>query len=308
MRVLAFPALVAVIAFPVQARVLEVGPTRALHAPSHAAAVARNGDTVRIDAGEYRDCAVWRASGLIIEAVGGPARIDGVACPWPAIWQIQGYRVTVRHMSFAGARSQFGNAAGIKFTGRTLTVEDCEFRANENGLLVNGVADSDIRVIDSRFVGNGRCLHACAHGLYVGKVRRLVVANSVFVAQSIGHHIKSRAHYSEIAHNWIADGDSGTASYAIDLPNAGTAFIFDNRIEKGPRADNPLVAVAIGAEGASNPGHGVYIAGNAFENDNPLLESFVRNFAPKVRVELGENRFSGFPAPALRVAPTESRD
>jgi hypothetical protein len=144
--------------------------------------------------------------------------------------------------------------------------------------------------------------------LYVGKVRRLVVANSVFVAQSIGHHIKSRALYSEIAHNWIADGDSGTASYAIDLPNAGTAFILDNRIEKGPRADNPLVAVAIGAEGASNPGHGVYIAGNAFENDNPLLESFVRNFAPKVRVELGVNRFSGFPAPALRIAPPESRD
>ena len=284
---------------------LEVGPTRALHAPSDAAAIAQSGDVVRVDAGDYRDCAVWRVDGLVIEAVDGVARIDGSVCAYPAIWQILGSRVTVRHISFAGVRSQFGNAAGIKFTGRGLTVEDCEFRANENGLLVNGAADSDIRVADSRFIGNGRCVRACAHGMYIGKVRRLIVVNSVFAAQSVGHHIKSRALYSEIARNRIADGDSGTASYAIDLPNAGTAFIVDNRIEKGPRADNPRTLIAIGAEGARNPGHGIYISGNAFTNDNPQLESFIRNFAPEVRVDLGGNRFEGIPAPALRIAPPE---
>jgi hypothetical protein len=306
MRALVFAILIVVIGSATQARVLEVGPTRTLHAPSDAAAIAQSSDIIRIDAGDYRDCAVWRADGLVIEAVGGPVRLDGAACPWPAIWQILGNRVTVRHVSFAGARSQFGNAAGIKFTGRGLTVEDCEFHSNENGLLVNGVADSDIRVASSRFIGNGRCLHACAHGMYIGKVRRLTVVNSVFVAQSVGHHIKSRALLSEIARNGIADGDSGTASYAIDLSNAGTAFILDNRIEEGPRADNPRTVIAIGAEGASNPGHGIYISGNVFTNDNPQLESVIRNFAPEVRVELGENRFEGIPAPALRVAPRET--
>jgi len=300
--------LVIVIASAAQARVLEVGPSRALHAPSDAAAIAQSGDVVRIDAGDYRDCATWRPDGLVIEAVGGPARIDGSTCVRTAIWQILGSHVTVRRISFAGARNQFGNAAGIKFTGRGLTVEGCEFRANENGLLVNGVADSDIRVAKSQFIGNGRCLRNCAHGMYIGKVRQLIVVDSVFVAQSVAHHIKSRALYSEIARNWIADGDSGTASYAIDLPNAGTAFILDNRIRKGPRADNPRTAIAIGAEGASNPGHGIYISGNVFTNDNPGLESFIRNFAPEVRVELGENRFEGIPAPALRVAPAEGQN
>jgi hypothetical protein len=308
MRALIVIALCAVIAHAAQARVLEVGPARALKLPSQAAAVARNGDVVRIDAGEYRDCAVWRADGLVLEAVEGTARLDGAACGGQAIWLIQGNRLTVRHVSFANARNAFGNAAGLKFMGRDLTVEECDFRANENGVLVNGVADSDIRIANSRFIGNGRCLHACAHGLYVGKVRRLVVTHSVFVAQNIGHHVKSRALFSEIVHNWIADGESGTASYAIDLPNAGTAFILNNRIEKGPRADNPLIAVAVGAEGATNPGNGVYISGNVFKNDNLRLESFVRNFAPEVRVELGENRFTGFPAPSLRVAPPERRD
>ena len=308
MRALVLAILIVVIAHAADARVLEIGPTRTLKAPSDAAAVAQNGDTVRIDAGEYRDCAVWRADGLVIEGVGGPARLDGTACPWPAIWLIEGSRITVRRVSFAGARSSVGNAAGIKFVGRTLTVEDCEFRANENGVLVGSGANSDIRIVGSQFVGNGRCLRECAHGLYVGKVRRLVVVDSVFVAQSIGHHIKSRALYSEIARNWIADGESGTASYAIDLPNGGTAVILDNRIEKGAGADNPFVAIAIGAEGATNPGHGVYIAGNTFQNDNLRLESFIRNFAPEIRVELGENRLMGFPVPALRVAPAERRD
>lgn len=308
MRTLVLAVLIVVIASAAQARVLDVGPTRALHAPSDAAAIVQSGDVVRIDAGDYRDCAVWRADGLVIEAVGGAARLDGTACPWPAIWLIQGNRVTVRRVSFANARSPIGNAAGIKFVGRTLTVEECEFHANENGLLVNGVADSDIRVAESHFIGNGRCLRACAHGIYIGKVRRLTIVNSVFVAQSVGHHIKSRALYSEIARNGIADGDGGTASYAIDLPNAGTAFILDNRIEKGPRSDNPRIAIAIGAEGATNPGNGIYIAGNVFTNDNPLLETFIGNFAPEVQVELGENRFEGIPAPAMRVVPREPKD
>jgi hypothetical protein len=308
MRALVVAVLVVMIAHAAQARVLEVGPARTLKLPSQAAATARNGDVVRIDAGEYRDCAAWRADGLVIEGVGGTARLDGAACGGQAIWLIRGNRATVRRVAFANARNAIGNAAGLKFMGRDLSIEECDFRANENGVLVNGVADSNIRIANSRFIGNGRCLRDCAHGLYVGKVRRLIVTHSAFVAQSVGHHIKSRALFSEIAHNWIADGESGTASYAVDLPNAGTAFILNNRIEKGQRADNPLVAVAIGAEGATNPGNGVYVSGNIFKNDNPRLETFVRNFAPEVRVELGENRFLGIPAPPLRVAPLEKKD
>src|SRR6476659_4979880 len=99
MRALVFAILIVVIGSATQARVLEVGPTRTLHAPSDAAAIAQSSDIVRIDAGDYRDCAVWRADGLVIEAVGGPVRLDGAACPWPAIWQILGNRVTVRHVS-----------------------------------------------------------------------------------------------------------------------------------------------------------------------------------------------------------------
>src|SRR4051812_885037 len=55
-------------------RTLRVGPGRALTTPSAAAAVARNGDTVLIDAGTYAgDVATWTQDDLTLRAVGGRA-------------------------------------------------------------------------------------------------------------------------------------------------------------------------------------------------------------------------------------------
>jgi hypothetical protein len=61
------------LAAPLAARVLEVGPGRAYPTPSAAAALAENGDIVRIAPGRYRDCAIWRAHDLVIEGIGASA-------------------------------------------------------------------------------------------------------------------------------------------------------------------------------------------------------------------------------------------
>ena len=58
----------------VAADVLLVGPDRSLRMPSEAAAVVQDGDVVRFDPGEYVDCAIWRASSLVLEAPEGTAR------------------------------------------------------------------------------------------------------------------------------------------------------------------------------------------------------------------------------------------
>jgi nitrous oxidase accessory protein NosD len=308
MRALALAVVLVFIAQAASARVIEVGPTRALATPSAAAAVARDGDVVRIDAGDYRDCAIWRANDLTLEGVGGPARMHGVTCANQAIWLILGSRITVRRIGFVGARATFGNGAGIKFMGTTLAVEDSEFRDNENGILARGEGEGTVRIARSRFVGNGRCLKDCAHGIYIGPVAKLTIADSLFRAQSIGHHIKSRALLTEIEGNRIEDGPQGTASYAIDLPNAGTAFILRNRIEKGPMSENFATAIAIGAEGARNPSSGIYIAGNSFRNDNPKLQAFVRSYVPGLRVEMSDNRFAGIAAAPFRFGPPEPKN
>jgi len=69
-------------ASPLAARVLKVGNGKSYSLPSQAAADARDGDTIEIDAGLYlRDAAIWRANNLTIRGVGGRAHLeaDGVS-------------------------------------------------------------------------------------------------------------------------------------------------------------------------------------------------------------------------------------
>ena len=58
---------------PPAALTLEVGPDQPSQLPSAAIRDARDGDTVRIAAGEYVDCAVVSASNLVIEGTGADA-------------------------------------------------------------------------------------------------------------------------------------------------------------------------------------------------------------------------------------------
>ena len=287
-------------AAPKDRRVLLVGPTRDLKAPSAAAATARNGDHIKIDAATYRDCAVWRASDLLIEGVGGTPHVRDVTCENQAIWFILGSRVTVRNIEFSGAHATYNNGAGIKFMGSTLTVHDSKFHHNENGILTAPDPTSAIRIYKSEFTDNGKCEPDCAHGIYIGKVARLTVTGSTFKHQHSAHHIKSRALMTELVNNHVEDGLDGTASFSVDLPNGGTAVIRQNYFQKGPQAENHLTMISIGEEGATNPGRGVYIGQNSFLSSNPQLGSFVWNRALELPVVLEGNRFLGDAAMKLK--------
>ncbi|MFP5394027.1 MAG: hypothetical protein ACLGI6_21205, partial [Gammaproteobacteria bacterium] len=67
---------------------------------------------------------------------------------------------------------------------------------------------------------------------------------------------------------------SGQPSYEIDLPNAGTSYIIGNVIEQPAANQNPSM-VAYGEEGASNPGHDLYVVNNTFLNDDTVRGTFV---------------------------------
>src|SRR5215472_188334 len=88
---------------PIAARVLDVGPHHALRMPSQAAALAKAGDAIRIEPGEYTDCAVWRAAKLTIEASGDGATLTGRSCQGKGIFIIQGDDTPVRNLTFARA-------------------------------------------------------------------------------------------------------------------------------------------------------------------------------------------------------------
>ncbi len=254
------------VAAPAQARVLRVGPGRTLETPSAAAAVAKDGDTVEIDAGTYAgDAATWTQDDLTLVGVGGMAHLEanGAHAQGKAIWVIAGDRTRVQSVEFSGAVVPDGNGAGIRAEGAGLTLVRCSFHDNENGILAGANAASDIEIRRSRFADNGAG-DGQTHNLYIGAVRLLYVKGSVFAGADGGHEIKSRALKTTITANRIMDLDS-TASYSIDLPNGGDAKITGNLVEQGPRSPNRTL-VSYGAEGLSNPTTRLWVVNNTFVN------------------------------------------
>jgi hypothetical protein len=273
-------------------RTLQVGPTRALKLPSQAALVARDGDTVLIDPGNYDDCAFWRANRLTIAARAPGVVFAGKTCQGKAIFVINGNDVTVRGIEFTHAAVADHNGAGIRAQGSNLTVEASRFLDNEEGILAGYAPHSTIRVIDSEFRGNGTCAAACAHGIYVGAIALLDVEHSHFTDTHEGHDIKSRALRTVLRNNDISDGPTGHASYLVDVPNGGNLLMERNTLSKGPHTDNATTAVSIGAEGVHNPTDSLVIRDNSFTNLLPETTDFVHNLT-QTDAELIGNRLAG---------------
>ena len=263
-------------------RILRVGVGETFSAPSAAAASAQAGDIIEIMPGTYDNCAVWpvRAGSIAIRAAGnGPVVVTGQVCDHKALFVIKADNVLVSGITFTGASSPDHNGSAIRAEGRNLTVERSRFVENEEGILAAPQADSTILIRDSYFKGNGNCLlpAGCAHGIYANAIDRLIVEGCTFLEQHIGHHIKSRARRTELVANRIEDGPAGTASYLVDIPDGGSLIMRENILEKGPRSDNPTVAVTLGEESNSNPTAQIIVENNRFSNDTPGSTVFVRN-------------------------------
>jgi pectate lyase len=284
-----------------EARVLEVGSDKPYKLPSEAIKDAKDGDDIRISAGEYFDCANITANDLIIEGVGpnASAVITDKACGGKALLITAGNNITVRNLTLTRARVPDGNGAGIRAEGNKLTVENVKFLNNQNGLL-GSIKGSTIIIRDSEFLQNGTCVNmsGCAHGIYAGgELDLLHIENSKFFETKEGHHIKSRALRTEVIGCDIRDGSEGTSSYLVEIPNGGTVIIRDSTLEKGPKAQNHSSAISIGAEGVTHPSREITIENITFKNDGNYNTVFVKNLTATEAV-LKHNKISG-PAKAL---------
>ena len=295
MRANAALALAFALAAPPAARAdtVLVGPQHALKTPSEAATFARDGDVVEIEPGiYYGDAAVWTQNRLTIRARGGRAhlRADGAHAEGKAIWVIKGSATTIENIEFSGAKVADRNGAGIRLEGPGLTVRDSSFHDNESGILASGNLESDIVIEHSEFARNGA--GGGSHNLYIGTVRSFTLRYSYSHHAIIGHNVKSRAIKTYLLYNRIADEQDGRASYAIDLPDGGLAFVMGNLIQQGPETDNRTI-VAYGAEGYKNLLNELYFVSNTVVNDDPKGGRFlvIRPGADAVRVI--NNLFAG---------------
>jgi len=276
-----------------QAGVLHVGPGRKLERPSDAAEVARDGDTIEIDAGVYAgDAAVWHQNRLTIRGAGGRAHIkaDGASVEGKGIWVIKGNATTVESLEFSGATVPDRNGAGIRLEGAGLTVRDCYFHDNESGILT-GVNDaSDVVIEHSEFAHNW-IADGNAHNFYIGNIRSFTLLYSYVHHAVVGHNVKSRAKLNVIAYNRIMDEKDGSSSYSVEFPNGGVAFVIGNLIQQGPRTENPAI-VSYGAEGTKYALNELYLVNNTVVNDYAAGGRFVVVKGADV-VKIVNNVFSG---------------
>ena len=256
---------------------IQVGPTRQVKTIAEAALLAIAGSVVEVDAGDYAgDVAVWTQDQLTLRAVGGRVKLiaAGAAAERKAIWVMRGGQMSVEGFDFVGARVADQNGAGIRFEKGTLRVRSCTFIDNENGILTSSQSDAELIIENSEFGGNGFG-DGRSHNLYVGPIARLTVTGSYFHNAKSGHLLKSRAAENYIFYNRLTDGPNGRASYELEFPNGGIAYVVGNIIQQGPQTQNPHV-VSFGAEGYTWPKNELYLINNTMVDDRASSGTFLR--------------------------------
>lgn len=281
-----------------EGRVLAVGPDKAYAVPSAAAAEARPGDVIKIDAGDYvGDVATWSATDLTICGQGGRARLfaDGKSAQGKAIWVFVGVNAVVDSIEFRDARVPDQNGAGIRVERGNLAVRNSAFFDNENGILSGG-GPITVTIERSEFGRNGHG-DGYSHNIYIGAIDRLVIAASFFHEAKVGHNLKSRARETRIENSYFMDGPLGTASYLADFPNGGVVYLRGNLFHKGPNANNS-VAIAYGKEGLASGANSLEVVHNTVVMTRGG-GSFLAAAAATPSVRLTANLFAGGGNPVL---------
>ncbi|MEW5781505.1 MAG: right-handed parallel beta-helix repeat-containing protein [Pseudomonadota bacterium] len=250
-------------------KVLKVGPNQEIRLISTAAKLAQDGDTVEIEAGDYpADVAVWKQNDLTIRGVGGRPRLiaAGASAEGKGIWVIRGGRIVVENLEFTGARVPDRNGAGIRFERGHLIVRNCRFHDNENGIL-SGSGNMMLEIEDSEFGHNGAG-DGYSHNLYVGAIQSLRVTGSYFHHAKAGHLLKSRAAENFILYNRLTDETGGRASYELEFPNGGIAYVIGNIIQQNATPEN-AVLISYGAEGYKHAANQLYLINNTMHDERP---------------------------------------
>jgi hypothetical protein len=201
-----------------------------------AATRAKKGETIVLAAGRYdltdlkipRDLTL-KGDGEVVFYTSRPTE-KGILNPlWDASLRVENIR-------FEGARAPDLNGAGIRHDGLNLTVVNCIFVANEDGILATGQDHGVITITGSAFINNGYG-DGYSHAVYAASGKTLDISASRFVGTRIGHHVKSLAATTRVTGSSFDDAD-GKTSYAVDASRGGAVTISGNSFIQAADADN----------------------------------------------------------------------
>ena len=265
---------------------------------TEAARLAKDGEVIEIRPGNYHgQPAIWSQNNLVIRGSGErPVMLaDGKSAEGKAIWVVRGGVVRIENVEFHGAKVASGNGAGIRFEKGTLTIDSCRFSNNEMGILTANFPELSLEVSNSEFSDAPRDSVHLQHLIYVGAINKFTLRGSRFQNGYIGHLVKSRARENHVLYNMLVDGAGGKASYELEFPNGGLAYVIGNAIGQSAGTDNPII-VSYGAEGRRWPENALYMAHNTLINDHytgKFLNVFTDKIGSDVEVWLLNNLMVG---------------
>jgi hypothetical protein len=256
---------------------------------SSAVAASHDGDVIKVQAGTYTNDFSAITTSITIEGVGGMVNLVATEQPLQEKGILivgtdgsTGPDVTLDNISFSGAAisdADGGNGAGIRYQSGNLTLNNCYFYDNQDGLLGDADSTGTITINNTEFSDNGNSSPPSSgpeHNIYVGAIQQLTIDNSYFTDPITGHDIKSRAANTTIENTRI-DDPNGTGSYEIDLPNGGNAVIENDVVEKGANAQNPNF-ISFGEEGNLYATSTLSVTGNTLINDYGSGATVVVNY------------------------------
>lgn len=262
----------------------------------YVADVLAAGDTILITGQDYVGTdalAVWLEDDLLIKGIGAKAHMiaNGEYIWGKGIWVLFGNNITVENIEFSGATVPDRNGAGIRLDGAGMTIRDCYFHDNENGILTSSPYSGDILIEYSEFGYNGYG-DGQSHNLYINHVNTFTFRFNYSHHAIIGHNLKSRAAENMIVYNRIMDEGTGNSSRLIDLSNGGKSTVMGNLLMQGPNAENNNL-IGYGLEGLTKPINELYVYNNSMVNKRVASCIFVSINTETTKAEVINNIFAG---------------
>ena len=152
------------------------------------------------------------------------------------MFQIEANYITLENLEFQNARNG-DNGAGIRVTsGNNVTVRNCRITMCDMGIMSDN--NSNLVIEASEIASNGTSLYdGYSHNFYLGgnsaTVRFCYIHDSLY-----GQNFKTRAHYTELLYNYIADSQDGEVGLVDAAETAATnsqAVMIGNIIISKPR-------------------------------------------------------------------------
>ncbi len=250
--------------------VLAIVATAAEGAPGNSAWLAeainsaKSGAVIDIPAGDYdlTDFKIYRSMTLKGAADGKTVLRSAAVTDKGVLVPLTGVDLRIENITFAGTKSWSRNGAGVRHEGRNLTVVNCRFIGNEDGILSTGDRNGVITIERSLFRDNGFG-DGQSHAIYVDGAALVDVKDSKFESTRIGHHLKSLADRTVVRNTTFDDGH-GRSSYAIDASRGGALIAENNVFVQASDAENYSVINYDLTRGGS--ADGVTLTGNKVVN------------------------------------------